>query len=105
MQEKILEKLRELREDDLTAMEFAAGRSVEMMQGYCNITEIPEELVGVGVMLAGMMLDGGISSASVKNIKEGDVSVVFREGISKEDTAEMLRCFRAELDRYRKMDW
>ena len=105
MQEKILRKLRELREDDLTAMEFAAGRSVEMMQGYCNITEIPEELVGVGVMLAGMVLDGGISSGGVKSIKEGDVSVIFQEGVSKEATEEMMRCFKPELDRYRRMDW
>ena len=105
MQGKILEKLRELREDDLTAMEFAAGRSVEMMQGYCNITELPEELVGVGVMLAGMMLDSGMSSAAVKSIREGDVSVAYQDGISKEDTAEMLNCFRTELDCYRKMNW
>lgn len=105
MQEKILEKLRELREDDLTAMEFAAGRSVEMMQGYCNIAEIPDELVGVGVMLAGMVLDGELSSGAVKSIKEGDVSVAFQEGVSKEDTEEMLRCFKQELDRYRRMDW
>ena len=105
MQEKILEKLRELREDDLTAMEFAAGRSVEMMQGYCNITEIPEDLVGVGVMLAGMLLDSGMSSASVKSIKEGDVSVTYQESVSKENTEEMLRCFQTELNRYRKMDW
>ena len=105
MQEKILEKLRELREDDLTAMEFAAGRSVEMMQGYCNIAEIPDELVGVGVMLAGMVLDSGMSSGVVKSIKEGDISIAFQEGVSKKDTEEMLRCFKVELDRYRKMDW
>ena len=55
MKEKILAKLVELRNDDLAAMEFAAGRSVEMMEAYCNLTELPEELIGVGVNLAGMM--------------------------------------------------
>ena len=44
MKEKILTKLMELRSDDLAAMEFAAGRSVEMIEAYCNIAEVPEEL-------------------------------------------------------------
>ena len=49
MQEKILAKLQELRaEDDLAAMEFAAGRSEEMMKAYCNMDELPEELLGAG---------------------------------------------------------
>jgi len=45
MKEKIVTKLAERRKDDLAAMEFAAGRSAEMMQAYCNLTELPEELV------------------------------------------------------------
>ena len=108
MKEKILAKLQELRNDDLAAMEFAAGRSVEMMKAYCNITELPEELMGVGVSLAGMILDSGAAatpSARAKSIREGDVSVTFATGISGEDEQEMLACFRTELDRYRRMDW
>lgn len=108
MKEKILAKLVELRTDDLAAMEFAAGRSVEMMQAYCSIEEVPEELVGVGVALAGMILDSGAAetpSYKAKSIKEGDISVTFAEGISGENEQEMLACFRVELDRYRRMDW
>ena len=108
MKEKILAKLQELRNDDLTAMEFAAGRSVEMMQAYCNITEIPEGLLGVGVALAGMLLDSGaaaIPSSKAKSIREGDVSVTFAEGGNKADAQEMLGCFKVELDRYRQMGW
>ena len=45
MKEKILAKLQELRNDDLAAMEFAAGRSEAMIKAYCNIREIPEELL------------------------------------------------------------
>ena len=108
MKEKILTKLVELRNDDLAAMEFAAGRSVEMMQAYCNIEELPEELVGVGVTLAGMVLDSGAAampSSKAKSIREGDVSVTFAEGVSGENEQEMLSCFQVELDRYRKMDW
>ena len=108
MKEKILTNLMELREDDLAAMEFAAGRSVEMMKAYCNIVEVPEELTGVGVALAGMLLDRGAaatSSRKVKSMKEGDVSITFAEGMNGADGQEMLDCFKVELDRYRKMDW
>ena len=108
MKEKILTNLMELREDDLAAMEFAAGRSVEMMRAYCNIVEIPEELTGVGVALAGILLDRGAAatpSRTVKSMKEGDVSITFAEGMNRADGQEMLDCFKVELDRYRKMDW
>ena len=99
MKEKILEKLQGLQEDDLAAMEFAAGRSEEMMKAYCSRRELPEELLGVGVSLAGMLLQKG----EAKSIREGDVSVTFAE--DKRDEQAMLRCFQTELDRYRKMDW
>ena len=110
MKEKILAKLQELRgneSDSLAAMEFAAGRSVEMMEAYCNIAEIPEKLFGVGVSLAGMVLDSGAGqpSTKAKSIKEGDVSVTFAEGGKSGTEEEMLTNFRAELDRYRRMDW
>ena len=108
MKEKILAKLQELRNDDLAAMEFAAGRSEEMMKAYCNITELPEELIGVGVALAGMVLDSGAAvtpSAKAKSIREGDVSVTFAESVNGADEREMLNCFKVELDRYRRMEW
>ena len=108
MKEKILAKLVELRNDDLAAMEFAAGRSEEMMKAYCNIEELPEKLLGVGVALAGMLLDSGAAamySSKAKSIKEGDVSVTFAEGVSGENEQELLACFKVELDRYRRMDW
>ena len=108
MKEKILAKLQELRNDDLAAIEFAAGRSEEMMKAYCNITELPEELAGVGVALAGMILDSGADatpSHKAKSIKEGDVSITFAEGVNGVDELEMLGCFKVELDRYRRMDW
>ena len=111
MKEKILVKLQELRteeKDSLAAMEFAAGRSVEMMKAYCNIAEIPEELMGVGVALAGKLLDGGgtaTPSAKAKSIKEGDVSVTFAEEAEGTKEREMLRGFQVELDRFRKVSW
>ncbi|WP_458406715.1 hypothetical protein [Anaerotignum sp.] len=108
MKEKILAKLQELRNDDLAAMEFAAGRSVEMMKAYCNIDSLPEKLLGVGVSLAGMVLDSGAAatpSSKAKSIREGEVSITFAEGMNGADEQEMLGCFKVELDRYRRMDW
>lgn len=108
MKEKILAKLRELRNDAPAAMDFAAGRSVEMMQAYCNRRELPEKLEGVGVALAGMLLDSGAAampSEKAKSIKEGDISVTFAESEAGMDAQKMLACFRVELDRYRRMDW
>lgn len=107
MQEKILAGLQAVREtDDPAAMEFAAKRSVEMMQAYCNREELPEKLEGVGVALAGVLLDSGVTaapSAKAKSIREGDISVTFAEGAETEET--LLAYFRTELDRYRRMDW
>lgn len=109
MQEKILAKLQELRaEDDLAAMEFAAGRSEEMMKAYCNMDELPEELLGAGVALAGMLLDSGAAatfSQKAKSIKEGDVSITFQEDGYGAEEEKLLACFKVELDRWRRMDW
>ncbi|MGM9917292.1 hypothetical protein [Anaerotignum sp.] len=109
MQEKILAKLQELRaEEDLAAMEFAAGRSEETMKAYCNIDELPEELLGTGVALAGMLLDSGATgtpSQKAKNIKEGDISITFQEDDCGAKEEKLLACFNVELDRWRRMDW
>ena len=109
MKEKILLKLQELREeenDSLAAMDFAAERSVELMKAYCNCRELPEELLGVGVSLAGILLKSGcMASGQAKSIREGDVSVTFAENADGTDTLELLGCFQTELDRYIRMDW
>ena len=112
MKEKILTKLQELRkdEDDLAAMEYAAERSVDLMKAFCHVSEVPEELLGVGVSLAGWMLDAGIwaaSSSNAKSIREGDVSVSFAEEAFGRNVSEqeMLEYFSVELERFRRMDW
>ena len=109
MKEKILLKLQEMREnedDSLAALEFAAERSVELMQAYCNVRELPEELLNVGVSLAGMLADndGLMTAEKAKSIREGDVSVSFADD-GEGGTAELMGHFRMELDRYRRMDW
>ena len=102
MKEKILAKLQELRaeeNDSLAAMDFAAERSVELMKAYCNCKELPEELLGVGVSLAGMILNSGsMASRQVKSIREGDVSVTFIENTDGADTSDLLGCFQSPAD-------
>ncbi len=115
MKEKILAKLQELRsidtEESLAAAEYAAGRSVDLMKAFCNIEEVPEELMGVGVSLAGWMLDCGMgateSGGNAKSIREGDISVSFAaDGVGTNVTeSEMLAHFMVELERFRRMDW
>lgn len=100
MKERIPEKLRKLgREEKDSLLDFAAERSVSMMQAYCNREDLPEELWSVGVALAERLLD---AAEDVKSIKEGDVSVTFVE--SRAET-ELLADFRTELDRFRRADW
>ena len=99
MKERIPKELRKLgREEEDGLLDFAAERSVSMMQAYCNRTDLPEELWSVGAALAERLLD----AADVKSIKEGDVSVTFAEGRAE---TELLADFRTELDRFRRADW
>lgn len=99
MKERISAELRRLgREEEGSLLDFAAERSVSMMQAYCNRRDLPEELWSVGVALAERLLE----RADVKSIKEGDVSVTFAE---RGNETELLSDFRAELDRCRRADW
>lgn len=102
MRERILTRLKELRGDADSGMEFAAGRSVEMICAYCGCEEMPEEMEGIGVALAELLLDSG---GRAKSIKEGDISVTFREDGMGMENGELPQCFRTELDRYRRLSW
>ena len=112
MKEKILESLQALRgteAEGLAAAEFAAERSMEMIQAFCNIDGVPEGLLGVAVSLAGWILDGGMGAAqtggSVTSIKEGDISIGFAQGGMRANASEgeMLRHFLPELERFRRL--
>lgn len=110
MQEKILEKLRELwglEEESLAVAEYAAERSIALIKAYCNIEEIPQELEGVGVSLAGLLLERGRKVAeggSIQSIREGDISIHFAENFGAGLTEdEMAAHFRMELERFRRL--
>lgn len=100
MKEKILEQLRKLRAEaaEDAALAFAAQRSVDMVQAYCNVKEVPAELESVCVALALAVYDG---AEGLESIKEGNVSLEFYE----KKEGELLLPFREELDRFRKAGW
>lgn len=102
MQERILARLKEMRDDAAADMEFAARRSAEMMCAYCGREELPEEMEGIGTTLAELLLDSG---GRAKSIKEGDISVTFREDGMGMENGELPLCLRRELDRYRRLSW
>lgn len=111
MTERIRAELGRLRpEGDAGWLDFAAGRAVSMMQAYCGLEELPEELGGVGVSLGLWIYDSapeGGGSGGVTSIREGDVAVAFGGAAfeRQEKEREMLAYFSAELDRWRKLGW
>ena len=106
MKEAILAKMAELRQvrAEDAALAFAAERSMEMVQAYCNLEEVPAELEHVCVCMGLEIYDkGGLQEGGIKEITEGKVSVTFADGT---DTAgAFLLHYQEELNRFRKMQW
>lgn len=109
MKEKILERLLrlcDLDEESLAAADAAAERSIELIQAFCNIEEMPAELLGAGASLAELLLERSMNAAGgkAKSIKEGDISVSFAEMPGAELTEdELVARFRLELERFRRL--
>lgn len=106
MKEAILAKMAELRQVGAAdaALAFAAERSMEMVQAYCNLEEVPAELEHVCVCMGLEIYDkGGLQESGIKEITEGKVSVTFAD---EADTAgAFLLHYQEELNCFRKMQW
>lgn len=111
MTERIRAELERLRTDGGGAwLDFAAERSVSLMQAYCGMEELPEELWRVGVSLALWIYDSAPTESGaggIRSIREGDAAVTFEKAAfgAQEKEREMLEYFSVELDRWRKMGW
>lgn len=110
MTERIREEAGRLRAGgDPGWLDFAAGRSVSLMQAYCGREELPEGLWRVGVSLALWIYDSRPEEmgGTAKSIREGDVAVTFGDAAftMQEKEREMLAYFSVELDRWRKLGW
>ncbi|MGO0903530.1 phage head-tail connector protein [Clostridioides difficile] len=111
-----IERLKKLlgfsREDDSKdiILEFVLEDVEEMVKSYCNILTIPEGLNGTILRMAIDMYKNeslgseDIALGSISSISEGDTSVSYRSSAS-EFKESLLKDYKAQLNRYRKIRW
>lgn len=91
-------------------LEFTISNVEEIIQNHCNTEEVPEGLYTTGYR---MCMDlyrnenlGNEESAlgSISSISEGDTSTSFRSNIT-EFKDSLLKDYKKQLNRYRKLVW
>lgn len=104
---------------DGTALAFAAGKVEEKIRNFCNIAEVPGELIYTAVdMVCGeylyqMQQLGKLENfdvdAAVKSIDEGDVKITFMDNASASDKLVTfighLLDHEADLLAFRRLRW
>ncbi|MCC0752910.1 phage head-tail connector protein [Clostridioides sp. ZZV13-5731] len=111
-----VERLKKLlgfsREDDSkdTILEFILEDVEEIVKNYCNISVIPEGLNSTILRMAIDMYKNeslgseDIALGSISSISEGDTSVSYRSSAS-EFKESLLKDYKSQLNRYRKIRW
>ncbi|CZR82948.1 Phage gp6-like head-tail connector protein [Clostridioides difficile] len=111
-----VERLKKLlgfsREDDSkdTVLEFILEDVEETVKNYCNVSVIPKELNSTILRMAIDMYKNeslgseDIALGSISSISEGDTSVSYRSSES-EFKESLLKDYKAQLNRYRKIRW
>ncbi|MCI9907760.1 phage head-tail connector protein [Clostridioides difficile] len=111
-----VERLKKLlgfsREDDSkdTILEFILEDVEEMVKNYCNVPTIPEQLNSTILRMAIDMYKNeslgseDIALGSISSISEGDTSVSYRSSAS-EFKESLLKDYKLQLNRYRKIRW
>lgn len=111
-----IERLKKLlgfsREDDSkdTILEFILEDVEEIVKNYCNISVIPKELNSTILRMAVDMYKNEslgseeIALGSISSISEGDTSVSYRSSAS-EFKESLLKDYKSQLNRYRKLRW
>ena len=111
-----VERLKKLlgfsREDDSkdTILEFILEDVEEMVKNYCNVPTIPEQLNSTILRMAIDMYKNeslgseDIALGSISSISEGDTSVSYRSSAS-EVKESLLKDYKSQLNRYRKLRW
>lgn len=110
-----LEKLKKLLgivPDDTSqdvSLEFIAEDVTETILNYCNLEELPKGLTSTAYRMAVDLYRGdrpgaGDAPVNVSSISEGDTSTSF---ISAGEALEggVLKDYRGQLNRYRRMGW
>lgn len=111
-----LEKLKKLLgiplEDDSKdfLLEFTLEKTEDTIKNYCNIKEIPEELNNTVLSMAVDLYRNenlGFEESplgSVSSISEGDTTVSYKSS-SNEFKDTLIKDYKAQLNRYRKLVW
>lgn len=93
-----------------TILEFILEDVEEIVKNYCNVPTIPEQLNSTILRMAIDMYKNeslgseDIALGSISSISEGDTSVSYRSSAS-EFKESLLKDYKSQLNRYRKIRW
>lgn len=91
-----------------SALEFALKDAEETVKNYCNLAELPKGLEHTVLRMAmdiyrNEQFGEGAAPVAVKSISEGDTSVSFGAAESPGYAQSLLKNYRKQLNRYRKV--
>lgn len=108
-----IEKLKQLLgitgADQVTLLQFAIDSVTETITGYCHVDTIPGGAMNTAYRMAmDLYRNENLGSTNQDNgviasITEGDTSVSYKENTAY--TQSLLKNYRAQLSRYRKLSW
>lgn len=91
-------------------LEFALEDVEEIVKDYCNIKEVPKELNNTVLRMAVDLYrnenlgEEDTPLGSISSISEGDTTVSYRGSVSEfKDT--LIKDYKAQLNKYRKLVW
>lgn len=91
-------------------LEFIIEDVTETVKNYCNISSIPQGLLNTAYRMAMDLYrnenigDASISIGQVSSITEGDTSTSFKSS-TVEFKDHIMKDYKAQLNKYRKMVW
>lgn len=83
--------------------DFAAERSLQVAQALYGQENVPEAFCNLCAQMAVEMLERWEQDASIEQIREGDVTISFRENNSMIE--ELYSKYSREIANYRKARW
>jgi len=105
---KLLLGITDTESDEL--LQYVLDTVVDMVKGYCNISDIPAPLEKVIVRMAvdmwrieGYGVPGGTGNMEIKQIKRGDVTTSFEAVGANSDN--FIKSYTQQLNEYRKLRW
>lgn len=95
-------------EEKNSELKLCLEEAKEIILNYCNIKEIPGGLKNTLVRMAAEIYRNeqpgdSVLPQAVKSISEGDTSTSFSSAQEKEYTRSILKNYRSQLNRYRRV--